>query len=134
MKAFFHGWRRKVGCVALIAACAVTGMWLRSLHIFDTVSFTTEQSQHQVTSADGSVYWKAVNRNDAQQHGKGWTQVEPSKYPNPEKVKFIQLYFLRNANAVVPYWSLILPLTLLSAYLLLVPSRKRPPATSQSHA
>lgn len=37
--------------------------------------------------------------------------------------------------AAVPYWSLTIPLTLLSAYLLLVPSRKQPPPNpSPSHA
>ena len=37
--------------------------------------------------------------------------------------------------AALPYWSLTIPLTLLSAYLLLVPSRKQPPPNaSPSHA
>jgi hypothetical protein len=34
----------------------------------------------------------------------------------------------------VPYWFIVLPLTLLSAYLILVPSRKRPPTGGQPDA
>ena len=30
MQIFFHGWRRKVGCVLLVVAVAVLGMWMRS--------------------------------------------------------------------------------------------------------
>lgn len=35
---------------------------------------------------------------------------------------------------IVPFWSVVMPVALLSAYLLLVPSRKRLPTTSQPHA
>ncbi|MDB5345770.1 MAG: hypothetical protein JWP89_4147 [Schlesneria sp.] len=30
MRDFFHGWRRKLGCVTLVMACAVSSAWLRS--------------------------------------------------------------------------------------------------------
>src|SRR5262249_33433837 len=30
MRAFFHGWRRKAGCVALVGACAVAMAWIRT--------------------------------------------------------------------------------------------------------
>ncbi len=35
---------------------------------------------------------------------------------------------------LIPYWSVVLPLALLAAYLILVPSRKQPPTTSQPDA
>ena len=37
MLTFFHGWRRKAGCVALVMACAVIGMWGRSQFYSDMV-------------------------------------------------------------------------------------------------
>ncbi len=37
MREFFRGWRRKVGCLTLVMACLVTGMWMRSLVYGDFV-------------------------------------------------------------------------------------------------
>ncbi len=30
MREFFRGWRRKVGCVTLVMACGLMGLWIRS--------------------------------------------------------------------------------------------------------
>lgn len=39
-----------------------------------------------------------------------------------------------SVGVTAPYWGIVVPLTLLSAYLIWFPSRKRPPASSQPHA
>ena len=35
---FFHGWRRKTGCVTLVAALMLLGGWLKSLRSFDEIN------------------------------------------------------------------------------------------------
>ena len=34
---FFHGWRRRVGCVLLVVACTLFGMWARSRVVIDRI-------------------------------------------------------------------------------------------------
>jgi hypothetical protein len=38
MRDFFKGWRRKVGCVTLVMACAVATGWLRSMLTDDYIA------------------------------------------------------------------------------------------------
>jgi hypothetical protein len=35
---FFHGWRRKAGCVTLVAAMIFMSGWIRSLTRFDVIN------------------------------------------------------------------------------------------------
>lgn len=37
MLTFFHGWRRKTGCITLVMACALCPLWFRSLTRFDRI-------------------------------------------------------------------------------------------------
>src|SRR5262249_20240049 len=37
MSTFFHGWKRKVGVVTLLVACAFAGAWVRGVTICDSV-------------------------------------------------------------------------------------------------
>ncbi|MDB5348223.1 MAG: hypothetical protein JWP89_6600 [Schlesneria sp.] len=39
MYTFFHGWRRKLGCVALVTACVFAVAWVRSFFIWDVLTF-----------------------------------------------------------------------------------------------
>jgi hypothetical protein len=38
MANFFDGWRRKIGCIALLMACGMTTVWLRSMTWEDDIS------------------------------------------------------------------------------------------------
>jgi len=39
---FFHGWKRKAGCVTLVMACVFAAWWFRSQHVVDVVGFNEE--------------------------------------------------------------------------------------------
>jgi len=147
MTDFFHGWRRKTGVVTLVAAMVFVGGWVRSLTIDEGVSFRTGQftdlylgscpdgfigstgkySDSSLPSLNAGWFSKYASDDtddtdiqepaDSQWHGWGF-QFRSSGNGN-----FIYV--------VIPYWSIVLPLTLLSAYLLLGKPRKK--AQCQSH-
>lgn len=98
MREFFNDWRRKAGCVALVMACVVAGMWLRSQFYYDGVISWDNEVEDTVYSTNGSLHWSSVTRED------------------------LTIRTFRS----LPYWSIVLPLTLLSAYLLLWKPRPKP--------
>jgi len=54
---FFHGWRRKAGCVLLVMAFAFTILWMRSMVVHDVVRLGEYNDCHYwVTSDDGELY------------------------------------------------------------------------------
>ncbi|MDB5343116.1 MAG: hypothetical protein JWP89_1493 [Schlesneria sp.] len=56
MREFFHGWRRRVGCVTLVMALALMGFWMRSRIVFDRLAHYTRTSMQRLTSCD-SMLW-----------------------------------------------------------------------------
>ena len=120
MHTFFHGWRRKAGCVTLVMAIAVGGMWARSLVVMDRVWFCRNAQLHHVISFDGVLSW--------------WKR--PQTPPSPaipslgwssttfDELTTVALY---QSTWHIQFKTLAIPLTLLSAYLILWKPRKRPP-------
>lgn len=78
MPKFFHGWRRKLGCLTLLLACVFAVGWVRSPFIQDAIHIPCD---------DGDYFCEI----------------------GQQRISFIR----------VPYWSIVIPMTLLSAYLLL---------------
>ena len=129
MREFFKGWRRKVGCVTLVVACVVAIAWGRSVRVRDTVEFGFNGSSHYVFISDGRIEWSRWWYRDGRQPNKTLTWISgPEFIPPwmliPERVPPASTW-------AIPYWSLVIPLTLLSAYLLLWKTRKR---TEPDHA
>lgn len=63
MHTFFYGWRRKVGIVTLVMACAVAGLWVRSGVVCDVFSVkSSPTSQHVVWLADSGLWWASIKR------------------------------------------------------------------------
>ena len=119
MREFFNGWRRKVGCVLLVMALAVTGAWIRSVVVADTFLFAIGNQQYMAFSCDGTVEWFS------------WP-VAPSVGPQfiTRSVSLFDAKFgwetlglhgarLHHHDSTIEYWMLSPPLTLLSAYLIL---------------
>ena len=55
MREFFRGWRRKVGCITLVMACAFVGGGIRSGVVFDRIAFAIGTRQHEITSIGNHV-------------------------------------------------------------------------------
>lgn len=115
MHAFFHGWRRKAAVVTLVLACAVFAMWMRSYCIHDR--FCT------IESNDVDIIFDSTNG-----------AIVAQRLTLTKGV--VGLSFLRTTEDLgkIHYSAVVLPLNLLSAYLLLAPVRKRPPTASKPDA
>lgn len=128
MREFFKGWRRKAGCVTLALACFLMGGWNRSLVTSDTFIF----GDGFVTLSKGSIEWMRLVHEDN-------TPIETPKTDAPAEVTIAVISGgvkignpnLKVISYTIPYWSLTIPMTVLSAYLLLWKPRKR---TAAEHA
>jgi hypothetical protein len=98
MGEFFRGWRRKVGVVTLMVACMFMAMWVRGMSIWPAgEGFELRMELREAGIDFGLVH---VHHLDAT----SW-----------------------NGSAMafdIPYASIVIPLTLLSGYLLIIRPRQ----------
>ncbi len=45
MREFFHGWRRKAGCVTLVMACVIMGVWVRGQLAWESMEWRITSSK-----------------------------------------------------------------------------------------
>ena len=110
MRDFFHGWRRKAGCGALVLALVFTAGWIRSLVIKNEEwSFTVAGHQHLVFFNGGVLDWRSCAIDHAPT--KGWVMLGIDRYAT---------------RLLFPYIIIPVPLTLLSTYLILWKPRPKP--------
>ena len=145
MGEFFHGWRRKVGAVTLILALVFTAGWIRSFSEVDQIEFLKDaQMLHAVYSCPAGIGWTTCreirvvpkftigigkfnsrtfhsnNRNGA--YPFGWN----AKPWESDWLGFrkISVYIEKGTTLealkiwIVAYASIVIPLTLLSGFLL----------------
>lgn len=166
MCSFLIGWRRKAGCILLMAALALTAGWVRSKYLFDMCNCPMGQNY-----AIAMTSWK-----EAFAIRVGWDKDDPwneliwdtrdfdawGYVDNPQSSNyrfnrpipdgsgcFVTWYLMgdgagvglspshqrsycRMVFAIIPYWSVTLPLTLLSAYLILWKPRRRESRSTQN--
>ena len=128
MREFFKGWRRKVGCVTLVIACAFTGAWLRSMFICDLVDFAIENHQHEFFSVHGHLLWRARFKLHT---SNSWQADSLGSNKIRELWRKFETGDRWDDTWVLPYFPFAVAFTLLSAYLLLWIPRKR---TGADHA
>lgn len=145
---YFKPWRRKIGVFVLLLACLFTAAWFRSLETINRLKMKTAQLQFNwVTSMNGGIVWQRVVPVDESNWSKDINENGPTVFGefaealaeyysgftsggNFEKHRFlgVQMSEYQNQTAMGPiklkiwrlsYWRIIVPLTLLSAYLLL---------------
>ena len=147
MREFFRGWRRKVGCVTLLMACVLMGGWIRSLRVHDQLIVPRGDSVHIFASQNGMLGWARISQllatipfswtsttltgtmedswDDAEVHWR-WHccgfDIGAATLTAKSSIWGIKMEVEQWG---VPYWSLTIPLTLLSAYLMLWKPRKR---------
>lgn len=131
MREFFIGWRRKVGCITLVLALAMTGMWLRSMTVFDAVNISRWEQQCQIASARGMIFSAVWHETNPLNRRNDWGQLDLSKMDDPKIAIQLAIDSWASYDWHIPYWSIVLLLTLLSAYLILWKPRKR---TEPEHA
>ncbi len=151
MSEFLRGWRQKTGVVTLVMACVACSIWLRTQHATDVVKIERRGARDVVHSYDGRIIWFHLTLIPGTFPLKTafpplleWKTYDKSHYPNSQLIgpvpsrsenwswELCGIYcgrrtFVNGYSAVwaVPYWVIAIPLTLLSAYLILWKPRKR---------
>jgi hypothetical protein len=127
MQTFFHGWRRKMGVVTLVMACLATGLWVRTLFFADQICFAIGDRKHYINSGQSGLTWLSVDRSPVLE----WYTVlseedfEQLHLNRPLAESLNEGFAILTDRGINPvcryllYWWLVLPLTLLSAYLIL---------------
>ena len=154
MREFFRGWRRKIGCVALMIAALFLSAWVRSLVIRDIFTWTFVEAKIGIVakSHQGTIGWLRNSPAFSKQDD-GWksdndfrgnlfdTWIDLDDVADDLKWRWQWAEFDFGAASwvdetmapddhnsivvvIVPYWSIVTPLTLLSAYLILWKPRK----------
>ena len=148
MREFLRGWKRKVGVCTLVMACVFVAGWVRSMSCSDSVRIRCGRfCDEQLSSYDGQLLWdhQIINFRRSMS-GVSWPRVSWNVYSfnalgnlDRENITFeikslrsgVALYSAKisqagkivsvPSNCVVfaPYWSIVIPLTLLSGWLLL---------------
>lgn len=93
MREFLRGWRRRIGVLALVLACAFMGGWVRSYSEDDGFYFAGARLESSAGIIERSLKTAGNSQNGSFQDNTVFWRV--------------------------PYWSIVFPLTFLSAYLLL---------------
>lgn len=147
MGEFFQGWRRKIGVLTLMMACVFTNIWFITNHrCFELVSAIGEPIQI-LTARKGFFRWSSymdINTTAAPFLWQSWPASENNIEPMDAPLMRIEWQWHlawcgfefgkgrchgRSPMAVwaIPYWPVAVPLTLLSAYLLVSKPRKSTP-------
>jgi len=127
---FFHGWRRKAGVAGLVMACCWAFGWIRSCVSHDSVQINFGDCTYlDITS---SIHGLSIARFFANGGPLELTvvwRVDHGKFEwfFPSKPKMIQGNAFGYTVCAISYSSIVIPLTLISAYLLLVKPRVAKP-------
>jgi hypothetical protein len=155
MGEFFKGWRRKIGIVTLLMALVGMAGWVRGGLSVDFVWYPTAKFGYSIESLHGLVRLTRgtpVASGMPVQFGSESLSLSPhlkfDDYGKPlpfdprEKLDIewqsnwfafsfgtakIKGSIAKIEMFLIPYWSIVIPMTVLSAYLLLTKSRKATP-------
>lgn len=152
MGGFFKPLRRKIGVVTLLMACVFTGVWVRSLRTSDQLTLmkwnetsyvmASEHARivfgrlsnagisgiigpyldvpHDQIVSGGRLLHAADLKVEWRRQAYGFELGKRTRQ-EPRSSGTIELRFL-----IMPYWSIVTPLTLLSVWLLLSKSKSKP--------
>jgi hypothetical protein len=147
MYTVFHGWRRKLGCVSLVMALVSMGLWIRGRVVVDAITFN--DLRHSIANSPNgfewtrraggqspmpqfmNLSWNTISLDDSNfesfpEAPMGWETSWNYHWCGFPFGKFqltadplLSLVFAEFATWTIPHWAVVVPLTLLSAYLML---------------
>ena len=151
MREFFRSWRRKVGVVTLAMACVFMVVWVRSELTYDSVFVNRGKVSYRILTHDSAftfLRFQSTSREFAFDPLPVWTSTDfgdRKRMPFDDmqgmdidwRVDCFGFHFGAGLSkdrlklepdaylniAVVPYWSITIPLTLISLWLLLFKPR-----------
>jgi hypothetical protein len=144
---FFKGWRRKIGLLTLVMACVFAAGWVRSLSIHDGVSIPMDSCMYSLWSGRGVIAW---GRQIVLDNPKTWVGAKiqwvwqghlgtedglDTFGIERRSILGFEVFDIhcgigdqiKNVHWVIwliPYWSVVIPLTLIALWLLLSKPRK----------
>jgi len=121
MGEFFNGWRRKAGCFLLVMAALLTGAWIRSFVVQDTVLIRN----YCVGSDRGWIWWLEMPDMDQWKWG---SQTIDSDWNDETGIN----WHFGIRYCAIRYWSIAVPLSLLSGFLILRPVKRKPAKPTQN--
>jgi hypothetical protein len=148
MSTYFKPLRRKIGLVALFTACFFMAGWMRSACVTDEFSFGSGRFQTELLlSENGFLAWLRIHETQSRSYptfldwrtfsspGTFASSIVDDALDGPDKIwrwggfslLRVQTESLRATVGIIPYWAVVIPMTLLSAWLLL--SKIQPPKT-----
>lgn len=107
MNNFFRGWRRKLGCLLLLLALQIVGLWIRSYWVRDSI----EVGRVWAGSCDGYISWHCNPITGMWIPG---AYIRYHSYIEDPDNPSIFLHF----GTPTPYWLIFLPLMFFSALLI----------------
>ena len=138
MSEFFKGWRRQVGVVTLVMACVFAMGWVRSNAIEDQiVRKSAALTQIEFFSSHGYLVWLSSSKPYVPAKSRlSWSAIPAhlngfkfNSYCKNTSWALRQIGFgignvewsggFNRIVLAIPYWSIVIPLTLASAFLLL---------------
>ena len=154
MREFFRGWRRKAGLATLAMALLLMTGWMRSYVIRDVVCVWASQSVYSAISVHGGVLLSRSTDDDiTQPFDVDWDSADASLFSewslnNDAEMDlfccrcgfFVGVCSYRNVlghprvSVIFSYSLFVQPLTLISAWLLLIKPRPAKSAKESSHA
>jgi hypothetical protein len=119
---FFHGWRRRAGCVALVMACVVASSWVRSNTAQEVVWFRRKDIAYVMRHEFGVLRWQwdFMSESEPTIGFSSYNFTDTFHGSDGRKWQFSTLAI------AAPHWALALPLTFLSIFLLIWKPRNRP--------
>lgn len=144
MREFFGGWKRKLGVVTLLMACVSAAGWLRSTTKIDVCYFrglSAEWKWMLLSGGQKFYVMRAANVSTLTYDVGNETEamlilqdrrssLEGAYWSQPGSVNRVPGIFSSDQDkhpiaSMIPYWSVTIPLTLMSAWLLLSKPRTR---------
>jgi hypothetical protein len=147
MRDFFHGWRRKAGIVSLLPALLLMGGWIRSDYIADFIIWAAFKNRTETLfSAENKLTWQTHHHSSEITDYPRWTTSvldqsiasdgeDPDNQYTTWRFRFLgfeagELDFPiapgeKFSFCSIPYWFMVIPLTLLSASLVLWTPQER---------
>jgi len=139
MHEFFQPVRRKLGVIVLALACGFMAAWVRSVTVYDRLFLHNgTRRADSIDSVDGQLGWGVRYFSSDQNSAVTWKHdpFSAATLHDVIKIKWYGIGFCdelvepalssRGVLWFVPYGSIVLPLTLLSAWLLLGKRRRFP--------
>jgi len=142
MSDFFHGWRRKAGCFLLVMASLLVGGWIRSMYMWDIFGDDDSVMPIFLHSSDNTFFLSRHSDWEFALCFPTWSTnafrpvsrlIETGREEWRFRVLGVGYATLPDGQfLMLPYWLIVVPIALLSAYLLLWPGKRAERQTKAS--